>query len=83
MWGPGRVGIRVSPSGQWGNISDSNPEATFGYFAARLNEYELAYLHIIEPRIKGMEEHGAATTLRKIFRGPIIENDYLDFPFAT
>jgi N-ethylmaleimide reductase len=83
VWGRGRVGIRVSPSGQWGNISDSNPEATFGYFAARLNEYALAYLHIIEPRIKGTEEHAAATTLRKTFRGPIIENDYLDFPFAT
>jgi N-ethylmaleimide reductase len=79
VWGPGRVGIRVSPSGQWGNISNSNPEATFGYLAERLNEYDLAYLHIIEPRIKGTEEHMevsqqpvAAATLRKIFRGKII-----------
>jgi N-ethylmaleimide reductase len=79
VWGPGRVGIRVSPSGEWGSISDSNPEATFGYLAGRLNELELAYLHVIEPRIKGTDENPnvsqqpvAAATLRKIFRGPII-----------
>ncbi len=23
VWGPGRVGVRISPSGQWGAISDS------------------------------------------------------------
>jgi N-ethylmaleimide reductase len=79
VWGADRVGIRVSPSGQWGGISDSNPEATFGYLAERLNEYGLAYLHIIEPRIKGTEEQPqvsqqpvAAAMLRKVFRGPII-----------
>ena len=31
VWGGDRVGVRVSPSGQWGSISDSDPEATFGY----------------------------------------------------
>lgn len=79
VWGPGRVGIRISPSGEWGSISDSNPEATFGYLAQRLNERDLAYLHIIEPRVKGTDENlsvsqqpVAAATLRKIYRGPII-----------
>jgi N-ethylmaleimide reductase len=78
VWGADRVGYRVSPSGQWGSISDSNPEATFGYLAERLNAYGLAYLHVIEPRIKGAEtlvegQHPvAAAFLRKIFKGPII-----------
>jgi N-ethylmaleimide reductase len=79
VWGPGRVGIRVSPSGEWGSIYDSNPEATFGYLAQRLNEFALAYLHIIEPRVKGTDENlnvdqtpVAAATLRKVFHGPII-----------
>ena len=31
VWGPGRVGVRVSPSGQWGAISDSDPLATFSW----------------------------------------------------
>jgi N-ethylmaleimide reductase len=78
VFGPGRVGVRVSPSGQWGAISDSNPEATFGYFAERLNRYPLAYLHVIEPRVKGVEtidetqQTVAASFLRKIYQGRII-----------
>lgn len=78
VWGADRVGVRVSPSGQWGSISDSNPQATFEYFTRRLNEYGLAYLHVIEPRIKGTDEIEpdrppvAAAFLRPFFDGPII-----------
>ena len=78
VWGADRVGVRVSPSGQWGAISDSDPEATFGHFAEKLNQYGIAYLHIIEPRVKGVEtlEEGrppvASSFLRKVFNGPII-----------
>ena len=78
VWGADRVGVRVSPSGRWGAISDSNPEAIFGYFADRLNAYGLAYLHVIEPRVMGTETlvEGqapvASSFLRKVFTGPII-----------
>jgi N-ethylmaleimide reductase len=78
VWGADRVGVRLSPSGQWGSISDSNPEATFTYAAQQLNTFGLAYLHIIEPRVKGVEtldEHQkpvASEFLRKVFTGPII-----------
>lgn len=78
VWGPGRVGVRVSPSGQWGAIFDSDPEKTFGYFAEQLNDRPLAYLHVIEPRVKGVETIAegaapvAAAFLRRIYAGPII-----------
>jgi N-ethylmaleimide reductase len=78
VWGANRVGVRISPSGKWGAISDSNPAATFGYYTQRLNAYGLAYLHIIEPRVMGtetLEESRppvAAVFLRQIFKGPII-----------
>jgi N-ethylmaleimide reductase len=78
VWGAGRVGIRVSPSGQWGSISDSDPEATFGYFAGQLNQLPLAYLHVIEPRVKGVETIAegqapvASVFLRQIYKGTII-----------
>jgi N-ethylmaleimide reductase len=70
--------VRLSPSGQWGSISDSNPEATFTYAAEQLNRFGIAYLHVIEPRIKGVEtldEHEkpvASALLRHVFDGPII-----------
>ena len=78
VWGAGRVGVRVSPSGQWGGISDSDPQATFGYLAEKLNQHALAYLHVIEPRVKGVEtlaptqEPVAAAFLRSIYKGRII-----------
>lgn len=78
VWGPRRVGVRISPNGQWGAISDSDPERTFSYFASRLNEYPLAYLHIIEPRVMGVETIApeqapvASATLRKVYKGIII-----------
>jgi N-ethylmaleimide reductase len=52
VWGADRVGVRISPPGKWGGISDSNPEATFSYVAKVLDSYKIAYLHVIEPRIK-------------------------------
>ncbi|WP_420994173.1 alkene reductase [Cupriavidus sp. 30B13] len=78
VFGGDRVGVRFSPSGKWGAISDSNPEATFGYAAERLNHFGLAYLHVIEPRVMGVEtlHEGqapvASVFLRNKFKGPII-----------
>ena len=78
VFGADRVGVRVSPSGTWGAISDSDPETTFGRFAERLSQYGLAYLHIIEPRVSGVEtiHKGQAPVacafVRQVFTGPII-----------
>ncbi|MEI9999423.1 MAG: alkene reductase [Verrucomicrobiota bacterium] len=78
VWGADRVGVRLSPSTQFNGMADSNPDATFGYVAARLWELGIAYLHLIEPRIKGNTEieEGlppvAAVQMKKIFRGNIL-----------
>src|SRR3984957_8991465 len=62
VWGADRVGVRISPSGTYGSMSDSNPQATFGYVATELDRLGIAYLHVVEPRIKGTEDisHGQA-----------------------
>jgi N-ethylmaleimide reductase len=76
--GGSRVAVRISPSTSFGGMFDSNSEATFGYIADQLNQFNLAYLHIIEPRVAGdasVENDVppvAAGTLRKVFKGPII-----------
>ncbi|NWB30338.1 alkene reductase [Pseudomonas gingeri] len=78
VWGAGKVGVRISPSSSFGSMHDSDPWNTFGYLAAQLNDLGLAYLHVVEPRIKGTEtvdEHAgpvAVEYLRRIFKGPII-----------
>ncbi len=76
--GAGRVGVRIAPSGTYNAMADSDPRALFRYVATRLDTFGLAYLHIIEPRIKGadlvVEGQGpvAAQELSKLFRGPVI-----------
>jgi N-ethylmaleimide reductase len=78
VWGGNRVSVRVAPSGSWNGMSDSNPQALFAYVTGQLNRFDLAYLHIIEPRVKGnvVLVDGlapvASEQLRKIFEGKII-----------
>jgi N-ethylmaleimide reductase len=78
VWGGDRVGVRLGPSGTFGSMSDSDPNALFAYAAAALNRFGLAYLHLIEPRIDGSQMRAdglppvAAHQLRNVFRGPII-----------
>ncbi len=77
-WGADRVGVRVSPSTQFNAMSDSDPGTLYGHVAGRLNGYSPAYLHIIEPRIKGIEAitEGlppvATAQLRRSFTGNIL-----------
>jgi len=78
VWGGDRVAVRIAPSGTWNHMSDSNPGPLFDYVAEQLNRFGLAYLHIVEPRIKGSIAIAdglapvAAERLRKIFTGKIV-----------
>jgi N-ethylmaleimide reductase len=78
VWGSGRVGVRIAPGGTWNHMRDSNPTTLFTCLAEQLNRFGLAYLHIIEPRIKGNVTINtgqgpiAAEQLRKVFKGKII-----------
>jgi N-ethylmaleimide reductase len=48
VWGGDRVGVRLSPSGTFNDMSDSDPHATFTYAIEQLNRFDLAYLHLRE-----------------------------------
>jgi len=78
VWGGNRVAVRIAPGGRWNGMSDSDPEALFDYVAKELDRFGLAYLHIIEPRVRGnvVIAEGqyaiAAARLRKMFKGKII-----------
>lgn len=80
IWGKGRVAVRLSPSGIYGDMHDSDPTTTFRYLVAQLDSFELAYLHIIEPRITGPEDREAgyysepvaSRDLRPYYHGKII-----------
>jgi len=78
VWGKERVGVRLSPSSTFNDMHDSNLVSTFSYVAEQLNRLEIAYLHVVEPRIKGnvtIEDDDTglgAAFFRPIFKGIII-----------
>jgi N-ethylmaleimide reductase len=55
--GPERVGVRLSPLGTFNDVSDADPEATFGTIAAMLDGRGLAYLHVVNPALVEVERH--------------------------
>jgi N-ethylmaleimide reductase len=80
IWGPDRIGVRLSPLGRLNDISDDHPEATFGYIAERLSDYGFAYLHIVNPAMEqmqnGKEPDSRALSMveliRKKYKGTLI-----------
>jgi N-ethylmaleimide reductase len=50
IWGA--IASQCAPAGTWNHTHDGNPSALFTYFAEQLNRFGLAYLHIVEPRVK-------------------------------
>lgn len=55
VWGADRVGVRLSPLGTFNDMHDDDPEATFGYIASQLNDFRLAYLHVVNPDAAALE----------------------------
>ncbi len=75
VFGADRVGVRLSPENRFNDISDADPQATFGYVVDRLSPLGLAYLHVLEGDMTGQSapgfDYGA---LRRAFAGPYMAN---------
>ena len=80
-WSADRVGVRFSPTNPYNDMKESDPVATFGYAAGQLDQFGLAYLHVMEPLpghfFAGPGER-VSPTLRRVFKGPIIANGGYD-----
>lgn len=75
--GADKTGVRLSPSGTFNDMSDSDPEKHFTYICEKLNACDLAYLHIIDA-LEGDIRHGAnvveLSILRDAYQGVLITN---------
>lgn len=80
VWGPRRVGLRISPRGLFNGMHESDPLALYSRLAAALNDIPLAYLHLIEPlpghpTFKSQADVApVAAELRKIYTGTLMIN---------
>mgnify|MGYP002700327390 CR=1 FL=1 len=75
--GSGKVGIRISPSNSVWGIKDSDPKATFLQAVSRLNDFNLAYVHILEPKPvtkNVMNADYLTPVLRERYQGNLIIN---------
>lgn len=71
-WPASRVGVRVSPTNPFQDMADSDPVHHFTQFAERLNEYQLAYLHVVEYPVQRPDRPEVARPLREVFEGAFI-----------
>ena len=75
VFGADRVGVRLSPENRFNDISDADPQATFGYVVDRLSPLGLAYLHVLEGDMTGQSAPGFDyAALRHAFAGPYMAN---------
>ena len=84
VWGADRVGVRFSPLGRAGDIQDDDPVTTFGHAANVADEFDLAYVHLVEPGapkppVKDDGEKGAVfSRIRQAFGGLLMANGNYD-----
>lgn len=77
VWPVDRVGVRLSPNGNFNDMGASDFRETYSYVATELDAYGLCYLHVVDGLGFGFHELGEAMTLsefREIFSGPLMGN---------
>jgi len=78
--GADRLGVRLSPFGQYGGIHDGNPLELFTYVISELSQRRIAWLHLIEARgseiglTDELHENAQnnAALFRSAFAGPLL-----------
>ena len=77
VWSPNRVGVRLSPNGVFNDMGSPDYREQFTFVAKQLDQYQLAYLHVMDGLAFGFHELGEPMTLnefRKVFSGPLMGN---------
>jgi N-ethylmaleimide reductase len=74
VWGGDRVGLRISPLNSYNSMFDSDPIALCTWLAKRLNDFNLAYLHVMRADFFQQQTGDIMTPIRQNYTGKIIGN---------
>lgn len=77
VWPSNRVGVHISPNGNFNDMGSHDFRETFIYVAKQLNRYNLSYLHVIDGLEFGFHGLGEPMTLREfrdVWDGPLMGN---------
>ncbi|MDB9517341.1 alkene reductase [Roseofilum reptotaenium CS-1145] len=78
VWGDNKVGIKLSPSNTFYGMLDSDPKRTFTHVLEALNDYALAYVHLMEPNEIDLQTREVLNPVlpmfRPVYKGYLITN---------
>lgn len=74
VWGSDRVGVRLSPLNSYNDMIDSDPVGLISFMAQQLNDFNLAYLHVMRGDFQQKQHGDVMTPARKAYRGVLIGN---------
>lgn len=83
IWGRGYVGVRLSPINGYNSMVDSAPESLLEYVLERLDEYDLAYLHLMRADFEQKQQADVIQIALDNYDGNIIGNMAYDFAEAN
>ena len=77
VWPANRIGVHLSPNGNFNDMGSPDFRETYLYAATRLSQNKIGYLHVVDGLAFGFHGLGTAMTLsefRSVFTGPLIGN---------
>jgi N-ethylmaleimide reductase len=74
VWGSDRVGVRLSPLNSFNSMIDSDPVGLTTWLAGKLNDFQLAYLHMMRADFFSQQQGDVMTPARACYRGTLIGN---------
>ena len=74
VWGSEYVGLRISPINSFNSMIDSDPVALTQWLSEKLNEFNLAYLHVMRSDFFGVQTEDVLSACQQNYKGNIIGN---------
>lgn len=77
VWPDHRVGVRLSPNGNFNDMGSPDFREQFSFVAEQLDRHKLAYLHVMDGLAFGFHKLGEPMTLsdfRDVFHGTLMGN---------
>jgi len=74
VWGADRVGVRISPLNSYNSMRDSDPVGLATWLASALNDFGLAYLHLMRADFLGEQSGDVVTPVRAAYTGTLVGN---------
>lgn len=72
--GSDKVGLRLSPLNSYNSMIDSDPVAWITYLSQRMNEFKLAYLHVMRADFFQVQKADVMPIARANYKGVLIGN---------